>query len=121
MSLKSMLEDNGYIYLSEEYKKIESDFRKIGNLLEYISLGIKTASTTNILRITRVLEKYKNIKGDFGNADIHDIRIFLNQARFVSNESFIKSKLHQSIYTGEFNPKKYGNDNKSLKSYIELL
>ena len=121
MSLKSMLEDNGYIYLSKEYKEVEKDFRKIGDLLNYINKGIRPASETNILRIINVLEKYKNIKGDFGNADIHDIRIFLEQACFVLNKSFIKHKLSNSTYRGGFNPKKYGNDKEELKQYAELI
>lgn len=121
MSLRSMLEDNGYIYLSKEYKKVERDFRKIGDLLIYIDKGIRPVSQTNILRIINVLEKYKSIKGDFGKADIHDIKNFLEQARFVLNESFIKHKLSHCTYMGEFNPKKYGNDKKELKFYIELL
>ncbi|WP_418775912.1 hypothetical protein [Intestinibacter bartlettii] len=118
MSLRTMLEDNGYTYLSKEYKEVEKDFRKMSNWIVQMRNGIKPCNDMYVIKILNILENHNNIKGDYGNNDLHDIKTFLKKAVCIFNAKFI---IRQLGYNFEFNPKKYGNDKKELKQHIELL
>ena len=118
MSLRTMLEDNGYTYLSKEYKEAEKDFRKMSNWIVQMHNGIKPCNEMYVIKILNILESHDNIKFDYGNNDLHYIKTFLKKAVYIFNAKFI---IRQLGYRFEFNPKKYGNDKKELKQHIELL
>lgn len=124
MSIRSTLIDNGYKEDSKQFYKAMNDLYKVSNKLHDLSyLGINRKVNKNSVRyIINTLIKYENLKCDIGNTDKDDLLEFLKKSFGVLTTEWIGVILNEvNGNSTEVNPKKYGNNNRKIKFYIEAV
>lgn len=122
MTIRSMLQENGFKLDTRLSNIAEVKFSKVNNILTDVLNGTKSCTERVFSEVVEILEAYTEVQGDIGNCDIHDLCEFLKLAPEFFDKQLIKYILGTEVLgNNHFNPKSYGYDKKVLDPYIKIL
>ncbi len=121
MAIKTTLESNGYTFLSEEYKTLETTMHLIYS--DFFTLGYQVKGVNQkvydrlVTRLNSVVNQ--DIKATLGDYDLNDLTYHLT---FADSKSLATKKIIKKVCSKrEFNPIHYTTDKKGIKKELDWL